>query len=180
MASPSSNNSHVSLSPTSHNTDTTPDPSSDDDLLFHCWPHFTCDTCLASPYPCSWCAISSACVPNTLFPYPFALFSPLKSESICPLAWRERWELRAKPFSCRCSTMTAMSVVVAVEATLAAVLLLWMVGVLTRWASRRWRGRKEGWWRVRRAELHRSRDAVGAAGEGEHGEGNEERRPLLT
>lgn len=134
----------------SNNTLDTPHPlfSPPHDILPLCWHLSTCDTCLASKHPCSWCAVSSTCVPNTLLPYPFAILSPLKSESVCPLSWRERWELRAKPFSCRCSTMTLMAVLVAVLGTLVGVALIWEVVRLGRLGMMRWRGRKEGWWRV--------------------------------
>lgn len=123
----------------------------DDDLLFKCWVHFNCETCLDAPYPCSWCPTSSTCVPNTLMPHPLAILSPIKSENICPLSWRERWEMRAKPFSCRCSTMTFMSVVVAVLATLTWVLLVHLLTILVRWSVRRWRRRSPDWWRVHEA-----------------------------
>jgi hypothetical protein len=159
-------------------------PASDDDLLFHCWPHFTCDTCLASPYPCSWCAISSTCVPNTLMPSPFAILSPLKSESICPLSWRERWELRAKPFSCRCSTMTLMSVVVAVLSTLTTLVAIWVLVKFLRWLIKCCRKRRERrtddrprWsvvWLVRGNDAES--DSVNTVGEAN---GSGERRPLL-
>lgn len=166
--------------------------TANDDLLFHCWPHFTCETCLASPYPCAWCATSSSCVPNDLFPSPFGILTPLKSDSICPLAWRERWEMRSKPFSCRCSTMTLMSVVVAVLGTLVGLVLLWELWCLGRWSVRRWRERRPGWWRVYRAEwwgLGKGRKGRWLGGrstatqtEGEEGQGGTEdgeRQPLL-
>ena len=128
--------------------------TSDLDLLLHCWRLSTCDSCLSpkNHYPCSWCAVSSTCVPNTLtIPHTsirLGILAPLRSESICPLSWRERWELRAKRFSCRCSTMTLMSVVVAVLSTLLGVLLLWALGKLIKGGMRRWRKREEDWWRM--------------------------------
>ncbi|KIW31349.1 uncharacterized protein PV07_03006 [Cladophialophora immunda] len=127
-------------------------PGDDLDLFFHCWIRPHCPACLSAsnPYPCSWCATSQTCVPNTIYPYPFGILSPLQSAEICPLAWRERWELRARPFSCRCSSMTFVSVVVAVLATLVGLSLIWTAVRLGRWAGRKWRGRKQGWWRVSR------------------------------
>jgi hypothetical protein len=117
------------------------------DLFIHCWRLQTCDRCLQDAQPCSWCATSQTCVPNKVFPWPFAIFAPIKTESVCPLGWRERWEMRAKPFSCRCSSMTLVSVVVAVLSTLVGLLLLWLLGVLVCLLRRKWKRRKEGWWR---------------------------------
>jgi hypothetical protein len=119
----------------------------DFDLLYYCWRLTTCDNCLASTYPCSWCSISSTCVPNTVLQFPFAILGPIKTESICPLSWRERWELRAKPFSCRCSTMTLMSVVVAVLGTLAGVLLIQLLVWFVQWFAVKWKKKKPGWWK---------------------------------
>ena len=154
----------------------------DDDFLLDCWPHFSCESCLSSPYPCSWCAVSSTCVPNTLMPHPFAILSPLKTESICPLSWRERWELRAKPFSCRCSTMTLMSVVVAVLATLMWVLLVHLLTMFTRWSVRRWKRRGPRWFAVH--EGWRPACSKTATGADEHDPGglprDDERQPLLA
>jgi hypothetical protein len=155
----------------------------DDDLFLKCWLHFTCDSCLSAAEPCSWCAISSACVPNTLMPHPLAILSPLKSESICPLSWRERWELRAKPFSCRCSTMTFMSAVIAVLSTLTTMLVLHLLVTLIRWAVKRWRKRQPGWWRFYEARWWRSclgnrSTTAGTQTDRELPE-DEERRPLL-
>lgn len=129
----------------------TSEPGDDLDIFFHCWIKQDCPSCLspASQYPCSWCAISQACVPNTVYGYPFGILSPLRSSDICPSAWRERWEMRARPFSCRCSSMTFISVVVAVLATMVTGLLIYLGIKLGMWIGRKWRGRKEGWWRVR-------------------------------
>lgn len=118
------------------------------DLFHQCWrlPH--CEACLSSSLSCSWCATSQVCVPNDQFKWPFAILAPIKYEGICPLSWRERWEMRAKPFSCRCSTMTLMSVVVAIMSTLAGVLLIWFTLLAVRSGRRAWKGRKPGWWRM--------------------------------
>lgn len=100
------------------------DPS---DPIHICLPLQTCETCLSPslPVPCSWCATSQLCVPNTHFPYPFGIFAPIKHEDICPMAWRERWEMRARPFSCRASSMTVLSVCLAVLGTLVGVGVGW-------------------------------------------------------
>jgi hypothetical protein len=117
------------------------------DLFFHCWRLQSCDTCLRSTRPCSWCAISQTCVPNEIFRWPFSILAPIKTEHVCPLGWRERWEMRSKPLSCRCSSMTLLSVVVAVLSTLVGVLMLWLLSLLVRLLLRKWKKREEGWWR---------------------------------
>ena len=156
-------------------------PSDDDlDLLFHCWRLTNCESCLSSSYPCSWCSVSSTCVPNTIFKFPFQILAPIKTGSICPLSWRERWELRAKPFSCRCSTMTLMSVVVAVLSTLMAITLIQILVVLLRCSVRRWKKRQVGWWRV-----HEWRPSMPTLRQRQQAEENEEQRdeerqPLLN
>ncbi|KAJ5420629.1 hypothetical protein N7465_003148 [Penicillium sp. CMV-2018d] len=109
-----------------------PDPS---DPLFHvCWGRQTCSSCLTGDVACSWCAISSTCVPN---PSRVPIFAPFGSENICPLGSKERWELRAMPFGCHASTMTILSVMGAVLTTL----VLGVVGVGLVWLVRRTRRR---------------------------------------
>lgn len=118
--------------------------SNNTDLLFRCWRLQTCDTCLSTT-PCVWCPISSTCVPShSTFP----LLAPIGDENICPLGWRERLELRTRPFGCRCSTFTLIAVLTSVVCTLGAVLLLWSLTVLVRWTLNRWRARSNDWWRV--------------------------------
>ncbi|EKV17647.1 hypothetical protein PDIP_30600 [Penicillium digitatum Pd1] len=105
------------------------------DPLFHvCWGRHSCSSCLIGDVDCSWCAISSTCVPN---PSRVPIFAPFGSENICPLGSKERWELRATPFGCHASTVTVLSVFGAVFGTVAlgalGVGLVWLV----RWT--RWR-----------------------------------------
>ncbi|OAP54262.1 hypothetical protein AYL99_11363 [Fonsecaea erecta] len=175
------------------NINTSNIPGNDLDLFFHCWIQPHCPSCLSAsnPYPCSWCATSQTCVPNTIYSYPFGILSPLKSAEICPLAWRERWEMRARPFGCRCSSMTFVSVVVAVLATLMGLCLIWTGLRVGRWARRKWRARKQGWWRWRRGQrkdtsttptdaadiqAQRGRDT----GDGDGGAAADETTPLLA
>ncbi|KAJ5950907.1 uncharacterized protein N7479_009320 [Penicillium vulpinum] len=116
-----------------------PDPS---DPLFHvCWGRQLCSSCLIDDVSCSWCAISSTCVPN---PSRFPIFAPFGSATICPLGSKKRWELRAPPFGCHASTLTVMSVTGAVLATVAlgavGVGLVWLI----RWTRWRRKGAKHG------------------------------------
>ena len=172
------------------NTTSTTTPGDGDlDLFFHCWTKPHCPACLSpsNKYPCSWCATSQTCVPNTVFEYPFGILSPLKTDELCPLGWRERWELRARPFSCRCSSMTFVSVVVAVLATLLSLSLILLTVRLGRWAGRRWRARQKGWWRLRnwiprwlRKEQRDTATQSETIGPAQAPTENDERTPLLA
>ena len=151
--------------------------SSDPSLFHACWRLMNCESCLSTQHPCSWCSVSQVCVPNTHLNYPFAILAPIKHEDICPLTWRERWEMRAKPFSCRCSTITLMSVIIAVLSTLAGLLFIYLAILTGGWLVKEWKGRKDGWWRIWRwrPAFHRWR-----AAQKPHGTvTDEERRPLL-
>lgn len=159
--------------------------SQDLDLFLYCWRLPTCDSCLHTTRSCSWCATSQTCVPNEVFRWPFAILAPIKTENVCPLGWRERWEMRARPFSCRCSSMTLVSVVVAVLSTMVGVLLLWLATLLLRLLWRKWKKREEGWWRFSHRRTRwtskprwllwrRAKPNVEAA------TGSEEQTPLLT
>jgi len=173
-----------------NNVNTTTTPGGDDlDLFFHCWTKPHCPACLSpsNKYPCSWCATSQTCVPNTVFEYPFGILSPSKTDELCPLGWRERWELRARPFSCRCSSMTFVSVVVAVLATLLSLLLILLSVRLGRWVERKWRARRKGWWRLRSWTprwLHKEQRDVATQSEtitsAQMPTENDERTPLLA
>lgn len=120
----------------------------DEGLFRKCFRHQSCGECLAAQDLCSWCDISQVCVANTRAPYPFQILAPIGHDDICPLGWKERWEMRAKPFSCRCSTMTLMSMAVAVLSTLTGVLLIFVFIRLGKWSIRKWKEREEEWWRV--------------------------------
>jgi len=156
-------------------------PVLNQDLFHQCWILQNCETCLSSKHPCSWCTTSQVCVPNDNFRFPFAILAPIKYENICPLAWRERWEMRAKPFSCRCSTMTLMSVVVAILCTLAGVLLMWLLTLFGKWMYRKWGNRQPGWWRfwTWRPSLPALLIWWRTKDQGRPSMGDEERRPLL-
>ncbi|KAM3443505.1 hypothetical protein MY1884_006591 [Beauveria asiatica] len=104
--------------------------------FLRCWSQQDCGRCINTA-ECSWCPYSWACVPNKQQP---ALFAPLYHEDICP-ARAERWELRSKPFGCSVSTYTVLSTAVAVNATLLAVLLLWLFALALRRVRRRSRTR---------------------------------------
>lgn len=118
-----------------------------DDPFLACWRLQDCDPCLHSAQSrhCSWCPVSGTCVPNYA---QVPLLAPIFREDICPLAWRERLELRTRPFGCRVSTFTFLTGLISIVATLAGVLLLWLSVRLAKWGRRRWAKREEGWWKV--------------------------------
>ncbi|KAJ5082274.1 hypothetical protein N7532_011317 [Penicillium argentinense] len=107
------------------------------DPLFHvCWRRQSCSYCLAGDVACSWCATSSACVPNSAH---LPILAPIHATQICPLGSKERWELRALPFGCNVSTMTFLSVVVAVVGTVALAGIGFAVYWLVRAMRQRWK-----------------------------------------
>lgn len=67
---------------------------------------------------CGWCPESGVCVPTT------SLLEPVSNKDICPLR-SERFELRTRALGCGCSTITLLSVIVTVFATIATLLLLY-------------------------------------------------------
>ncbi|KAJ5628112.1 hypothetical protein N7490_010340 [Penicillium lividum] len=102
--------------------------SDDNDPLFHlCWRRQSCSQCLTE-VNCSWCAISSTCVPNA---GRVPILAPIGSDQICPLGSKERWEMRSRPLGCNVSTLTFLSVIVSVSGTVAlfaiALLIIWLV-----------------------------------------------------
>ncbi|KAJ5185391.1 hypothetical protein N7472_010231 [Penicillium cf. griseofulvum] len=114
------------------------------DPLFHiCWGRQSCSSCLHGDAACSWCAISSTCVPNASR---VPIFAPFGSANICPLGSKERWELRAPTFGCNASTLTVLSVMGAALVTVA----LGAVGVGLVWLVRRTQ------WRWKEAEYEES------------------------
>ena len=139
------------------------DPSLDPDLLLaHCWRHQDCSSCLHSKYRCSWCPIvsqtprkltyiansrsqSSTCVPN---PATWPLLTPIYEPKICPLR-SERWELRGNELGCDVSTITFLSVLVAVLSTVALTGFGWVV--VSKWRV---------WLRASKGQAKRARDWV--------------------
>ncbi|KAK2005071.1 hypothetical protein LX36DRAFT_547 [Colletotrichum falcatum] len=123
---------------------------SSDEHLFRCWKHQDCKVCLVEDQ-CSWCPMTSACVPNA---YVIPLLAPAYDEDICPY-WAERWEIRTKPLGCQVSTITSLASIISIVSTLIIILLaIWLVfGV--RWCRRRsqedpdwWKIWKHNWGRV--------------------------------
>ncbi|XWW93108.1 hypothetical protein V2A60_001037 [Cordyceps javanica] len=100
--------------------------------FLRCWAQQDCGRCINTA-ECSWCPYSWACVPNKHEP---AFLAPVYHEDVCPAA-AERWELRSRPFGCHASTYTVLSTAVAVNATLLAVLLLWLLTLALRHVRRR-------------------------------------------
>ncbi|KXT11140.1 hypothetical protein AC579_4939 [Pseudocercospora musae] len=87
-----------------------------------CWKMQDCGSCINSKHGCGWCSSSFSCVPAN------SLLDPVSQHGICPLA-SARFELRTKTLGCGCSTATLLSVIVTVFATIAALLLLYAIGL---------------------------------------------------
>ncbi|KAF4841731.1 hypothetical protein CGCSCA4_v009261 [Colletotrichum siamense] len=113
-----------------------------DEHFFRCWQRQDCKGCLAEDR-CSWCPMTSACVPN---PYAIPLLAPAWNEDVCP-HWAERWELRTRPLGCQVSTITSLTSIISIVSTLVVVLLVTLLFVTIRWARRR-SVKEPGWWRV--------------------------------
>lgn len=154
-------------------------PTSD---LFHkCWRRQSCNECISTHDPCAWCAVSQTCVPNLDHGTFLSILAPIRNENICPLSWRERWELRTRTFGCRCSTMTFMSVVVAAVSTMGAILLVGALVKLSKWIVGRWKDISKEWWRWDRTRVnwrHSTSPRSERAQQPEEVE-NTERAPLL-
>ncbi|KAE8145337.1 hypothetical protein BDV25DRAFT_133871 [Aspergillus avenaceus] len=150
-----------------------------DPLFYLCWRRQSCGWCLQGDAPCSWCAVTSTCVPN---PSRFPILAPLHSSKICPLGSKERWELRAVPFGCNVSTFSFLTAIVAVLGTLVAIALGYhLVRVGRRMRQSLGHGKlgwgRLDWGRMRRGFFrHRAPEDV----EGNHvRETGTERTPLL-
>jgi len=111
-----------------------------DPLFWHCLGRQSCDACLSTEdkLPCVWCPFSSACLPSSNPEAPL-LLAPFydKDDNMCPLGYRERWEVRTRPFGCQVSSITFLTGVVSITSTLLSVELM----VLLAWAvkSKLWR-----------------------------------------
>ncbi|OJJ35414.1 hypothetical protein ASPWEDRAFT_111299 [Aspergillus wentii DTO 134E9] len=158
-----------SFNTTFHSLDENNDP-----LFYVCWRRQSCQGCLAGDAPCSWCAISSTCVPNQ---HHLPIFSPFHSSSICPLP-TEQWEIRALPFGCNVSTITLLTAIVSILGTLAAI----GIGFFISWFIKR-----VGGWKKAKKNRARRNTASRRATDGSSAGGDEgylhiddpERRPLL-
>ncbi|GFF84545.1 hypothetical protein IFM47457_06511 [Aspergillus lentulus] len=156
-------------------------PLSDDSLFYICWGRQACGACLKGDAPCSWCAVTSTCVPNRSR---VPILAPLDSSSICPLGSEERWELRALPFGCHVSTITFLTACVAVLGTLALVGLVALLGRL--WECGKG-ARGCGWGRftgcvqqrLRRWWIRLGRSGIGDAEEDDYERHRAEAEPLL-
>ncbi|KAG7050192.1 plexin repeat domain-containing protein [Colletotrichum scovillei] len=115
---------------------------SSEEHFFRCWNHQDCKVCLAED-ECSWCPMTSACVPN---PYAIPLLAPAYDENICP-HWAERWELRTKPLGCQVSTITSLTSIISIVSTFVVVLLVALIVLGVRWGRRRSK-QDPDWWRL--------------------------------
>jgi hypothetical protein len=168
---------------------TRPLSDSDLDLFLHCWvlPH--CPACVSSPRhkPCAWCPTSQTCVPNYHalhdFPYPFEIFAPIKYDDICPLGWRERWEIRTpwplggREGCCWASSATITAASASILGTLLFLVYVWMLIIFGKLFVRGIR-RFSNYWRRRNLEAPKS------SSDGRHIEPTSvedgERDPLLS
>ncbi|KAH8603082.1 hypothetical protein B0O99DRAFT_498868 [Bisporella sp. PMI_857] len=118
-----------------------------DDLLNLCWSIQEAWPCIRKG-PCSWCPVSSTCVPNLSKVH---ILAPISNPDICP-HWQERWELRARPLGPHVSTITFLTCIVSVCTTLLTIGILASGIKLFGLIRNRWR-KNEGWWKGWRLKL---------------------------
>lgn len=152
-----------------------------DYLLRRCWRIQDCRSCLHTSDPCSWCAVSSTCIPNET---PLGILGPIWNPGVCPIS-DERWELRAKGLGCKVSTLTFLSVLVAILATIAVACWIWAAVSIWAWSRRRWRKDRLGFQTVRAAVVQRlrrrwTRNRHGQRGENMSNEAQAEQTRLLA
>lgn len=108
------------------------------DRLTACWGIQNCERCIKDNHGCGWCPSSLSCIPAS------SLLEPITNKYICPLE-NERFELRTRVLGCGCSTTTLLSIIVTIFATIAALLVLSIIGRVIRQLNRTfgsggWRG----------------------------------------
>ncbi|KAF2744906.1 hypothetical protein M011DRAFT_448206 [Sporormia fimetaria CBS 119925] len=114
--------------------------------LEKCWGYTDCGDCHRSEGFCGWCAISNTCLPLPTDPVSsaFPLLSPLRYKFICATG-PERFELRTAGLGCQVSTITFLTAVVTIFATLTGLVGLLGFGWCVKRLLRYERGRKGGW-----------------------------------
>lgn len=125
------------------NSSQKPDNQTLDDLFHLCWKLQDCWKCLHEGPSCSWCPVSSTCVPN---PSTFHILAPISHADICPLE-SERWELRAQCLDCHVSTITFLTSIVSICSTLIVIgLVITSIRLVRRFQT--WRSQNRTWWKV--------------------------------
>jgi len=114
-----------------------------DNLLPKCWGRQECWSCLDQG-PCSWCPTTSTCVPNPYSPHVLGAFI---NPDICPL-WSERWEVRTRPLGCHVSTITLLTCIISVVATMVVIAFAVLAVRTARWIIPQWKARSPGWWKL--------------------------------
>ncbi|KAH7071221.1 hypothetical protein BKA63DRAFT_517549 [Paraphoma chrysanthemicola] len=119
-------------------------PKDDRDRLLKCWGIMDCGDCHRSD--CGWCPISSTCLPlpNDPLSRAFPLLAPIRYKFICAEG-PERFELRTSGLGCQVSTITFLTSVVTIFATLFGVLVLYYSFRCAQWFGLGWRSRRGGW-----------------------------------
>lgn len=93
-----------------------------EDRLTACWRIQSCSRCINSEHRCGWCPASGICIPAA------SLLEPVVNKNICPFSG-ERFELRTGALGCHCSTTTLITFVVTVFVTIAALFVLYSLGL---------------------------------------------------
>jgi len=115
----------------------------DDPTFYLCWRRQSCGGCLTKDdgVSCSWCPLSSICVPDRSR---FPILAPFHDPEICPFGPSERWELRTRPLGCQVSTFSLLMSVSAVIGTLLLIGLLSFAIFVGKRVRASWRRAKRG------------------------------------
>jgi len=115
----------------------------EDPTFYLCWRRQSCGGCLTEEdgVVCSWCPLSSICVPNHS---KLPILAPLQNPEICPFGASERWELRTRPLGCQVSMFSLFMSVGAVVGTLLLIGLLSLAICVGKRVRASWRRAKRG------------------------------------
>ncbi|KAF2125437.1 hypothetical protein P153DRAFT_324741 [Dothidotthia symphoricarpi CBS 119687] len=121
-------------------------PTDDWERLVKCWGYNDCGDCHRSKGHCGWCAISGTCLPlpKDRLSRAFPLLTPIRHKNICALG-SERFELRTSGLGCQVSTITFLTAIVTIFATIFGLLVLYGLVQLLKWVRIAF---NNGGWRI--------------------------------
>ncbi|KAJ4993473.1 hypothetical protein SVAN01_01021 [Stagonosporopsis vannaccii] len=121
-------------------------PKDDWDRLFKCWGISDCGDCHRSNGSCGWCPISSTCLPlpTDRLSRAFPLLTPVRYKGICAFG-SERFELRTGGLGCQVSTITFLTAIVTIFATIFGLLFIYGLVIVSKWLYLIVSGSNNGW-----------------------------------
>ncbi|KAH6638990.1 hypothetical protein C7974DRAFT_387665 [Boeremia exigua] len=121
-------------------------PKDDWDRLLKCWGISDCGDCHRSKGSCGWCPISSTCLPlpTDRLSRAFPLLTPVRYKGICAVG-SERFELRTSGLGCQVSTITFLTAIVTIFATIFGLLVIYGLTIVGKWLYLVSQGSNNGW-----------------------------------